>query len=54
MGSEGISGAELREKRREEVEALIVLAAAGMWVITLVLIGLAAITEALNALHELA
>ena len=38
---------------RGEVEALIVLAAAGTWVITLAVIGLAASTETMNVLQEI-
>ena len=43
---------ELRERRRE-VDALIVLAAAGVWMTVLSVVGFAVITEAMNELQEL-
>ena len=46
---------ELRErKRRKGVGALIVLAAAGIWITLLAIIGLAVIAETMNILHEMA
>ena len=46
---------ELRErKRRKGVGTLIVLAAAGMWMTLLAIIGLAVIAETMNILHEMA
>ena len=46
---------ELRErKRRKGVGALIVLAAAGIWMTLLAIIGLAVIAETMNILHEMA
>ena len=46
---------ELRErKRRKGVGALIVLAASGIWITLLAIIGLAVIAETMNILHEMA
>ena len=45
---------ELRERKRKGVSTLIVLAAAGIWMTLLAIIGLAVIAETMNILHEMA
>ena len=45
---------ELRERKRKGVGTLIVLAAAGIWMTLLAIIGLAVIAETMNILHEMA